>query len=122
MMLAAIVFAVLSALSNAGSAVLQRLAAVDRTSEASSLWRTAIDLVRQPLWLLGAVFLIGTFGFQALALYFGPLSVVQPVLYALVPPFSALAELMQGRAAGNPDRRWVDALRRAVDVREPGGE
>jgi drug/metabolite transporter (DMT)-like permease len=80
MMLAAIVFAVLSALSNAGSAVLQRLAAVDRTSEASSLWRTAIDLVRQPLWLLGAVFLIGTFGFQALALYFGPLSVVQPVL------------------------------------------
>jgi drug/metabolite transporter (DMT)-like permease len=80
MMLAAIVFAVLSALSNAGSAVLQRLAAVDRTSEARSLWRTAIDLVRQPLWLLGAVFLIGTFAFQALALYFGPLSVVQPVL------------------------------------------
>jgi drug/metabolite transporter (DMT)-like permease len=80
MMLAAIAFAVLSALSNAGSAVLQRLAVVDRTSEASSLWRTAIDLVRRPLWLLGAVFLIGTFGFQALALYFGPLSVVQPVL------------------------------------------
>ena len=80
MMLAAIAFAVLSALSNAGSAVLQRLAVVDRTSEASSLWRTAIDLVRRPLWLLGAVFLIGTFGFQALALYFGPLSAVQPVL------------------------------------------
>ena len=46
-MLAAIVFAVLSALSNACSAVLQRLAVVDRTSEAKSLWRTAIDLVRQ---------------------------------------------------------------------------
>jgi drug/metabolite transporter (DMT)-like permease len=80
MMLAAIVFAVLSALSNAGSAVLQRLAVVDRTSEARSLWRTAIDVVRQPVWLLGGLFLIGTFGFQALALYFGPLSVVQPVL------------------------------------------
>ena len=80
MMLAAIVFAVLSALSNAGSAVLQRLAVVDRTSEARSLWRTAIDLVRQPVWLLGGLFLIGTFGFQALALYFGPLSMVQPVL------------------------------------------
>ena len=80
MMLAAIVFAVLSALSNAGSAVLQRLAVVDRTSEARSLWRTAIDLVRQPVWLLGGLFLIGTFGFQGLALYFGPLSVVQPVL------------------------------------------
>ena len=42
-------------------------------------------------------------------------SVVQPVLYALVPPFSALAELMQQRAAESPGRRWVDALRSAVD-------
>jgi drug/metabolite transporter (DMT)-like permease len=79
-MAAAIVFAVLSALSNACSAILQRLAVVDRTSRAKSGWRTAIDLVRQPMWLLGAVFLVGTFGFQALGLYFGPLSVVQPVL------------------------------------------
>ena len=42
-------------------------------------------------------------------------SVVQPVSYALMPPFSALAELMQGRAAGSPERPWVNALRRAVD-------
>jgi hypothetical protein len=42
-------------------------------------------------------------------------SVVQPVLYTLVPPFPALAALMQDRAAGKPDRRWVDALRHAVD-------
>jgi len=79
-MTAAIVFAVLSALSNACSAVLQRLAVVDRTAKAQAVWRTAIDLVRQPVWLLGGLFLVGTFGFQALALYFGPLSVVQPVL------------------------------------------
>jgi drug/metabolite transporter (DMT)-like permease len=79
-MAAAIVFAVLSALTNACSAVLQRLAVVDRTSRAQPAWRIAIDLVRQPVWLLGALFLVGTFAFQALALYFGPLSVVQPVL------------------------------------------
>jgi drug/metabolite transporter (DMT)-like permease len=79
-MTAAIVFAVLSALSNACSAVLQRLAVVNRGSGGRSVWRTAIDLVRQPVWLLGGLFLIGTFGFQALALYFGPLSVVQPIL------------------------------------------
>jgi drug/metabolite transporter (DMT)-like permease len=79
-MTAAIVFAVLSALSNACSAILQRLAVVNRGSGARSVWRTAIDLVRQPMWLLGGLFLIGTFGFQALALYFGPLSVVQPIL------------------------------------------
>ena len=77
---AAIVFAVLSALSNACSAVLQRLAVVEGSSESKSIWKTAADLLRQPMWLLGALFLVGTFGFSALALYFGPLSVVQPVL------------------------------------------
>ena len=40
---------------------------------------------------------------------------MQPVLYALVPPFAALAELMHSRASGNPGSRWVDALRRAVE-------
>jgi len=79
-MFAAIVFAIGSAVSSACSAVLQRLAVADRASEGRPAWRTAIDLVRQPAWLLGALFLAGTFGFQALALYFGPLSVVQPVL------------------------------------------
>jgi hypothetical protein len=36
-----------------------------------SLWKTAIHLVRQPMWLPGAAFLIGTFVFSALALYVG---------------------------------------------------
>jgi drug/metabolite transporter (DMT)-like permease len=80
-MAAAIIFAILSALASAGSAVLQRMAAVDHQSAAAgSGWRAAISLVRQPLWLLGGALLVGTFIFQALALYFGPLSVVQPVL------------------------------------------
>ena len=79
-MIATIVFAVLSALSNACSAVLQRLAVVNRTSGARPGWRAMVELVRQPVWLLGALFLAGPFGFQALALYFGPLSVVQPLL------------------------------------------
>src|SRR5580704_14826922 len=96
MIAAAIVFAVLSALSNACSAVLQRLAVVHHKSAtagaatagpatagramARPAWRAAIDLVRQPVWLLGGLFLVGTFVFQALGLYFGPLSLVQPVL------------------------------------------
>jgi hypothetical protein len=80
-MAAAIVFATLSALSSACGAVLQRLAVVDaQSTPAGPRWRTAVALVRRPAWLLGALFLIGTFGFQALALYFGPMAVVQPVL------------------------------------------
>ncbi|HTZ26013.1 MAG TPA: DMT family transporter, partial [Streptosporangiaceae bacterium] len=80
-MAAAIFFAILSALSSACGAVLQRLAVVDtQSTTAGPRWRTVVNLVRQPAWLLGALFLVGTFGFQALALYFGPLAVVQPVL------------------------------------------
>jgi drug/metabolite transporter (DMT)-like permease len=80
-MAAAIFFATLSALSSACGAVLQRLAVVDaQSTTARPRWRTVVNLVRQPAWLLGALFLVGTFGFQALALYFGPLAVVQPVL------------------------------------------
>jgi hypothetical protein len=41
-------------------------------------------------------------------------SVVHPMLYALAPPFAALAEVMQHRSE-SPDRGWMDALRRAVD-------
>ena len=43
-------------------------------------------------------------------------SMVQPLPYGLTPPFSALAELMQQRHDGNPDRPWMDAVRHAVDV------
>jgi hypothetical protein len=43
-------------------------------------------------------------------------SVLHPVLYQLVPPFSALREVMQRRSSeAAPDRGWMDALRRAVD-------
>jgi hypothetical protein len=42
-------------------------------------------------------------------------SVVHPILYALAPPFSVLAELMEKRGADEADGRWNDDLRRAVD-------
>jgi hypothetical protein len=40
-------------------------------------------------------------------------SMVQPLTYALEPPFPALAELMA--APSGQERRWTDALRRVVD-------
>ncbi len=43
-------------------------------------------------------------------------SMARPVLYSLVPPFSALTELMHNRDSGNADRLWVDALRSAVEA------
>lgn len=75
-----ILFALLGAFSQALTSVLQRLANLDGTEETRSGWETAKFLVRQPIWLLGMVCMGGTFVFTALALYFGTLATVQPIL------------------------------------------
>ncbi|HEX3461090.1 MAG TPA: DMT family transporter [Acidimicrobiales bacterium] len=76
----AILFAALGSLCNASSAVVQRLANVSAPAEVSAGWRKALYLIRQPMWLIGLLFLVGTFAFTATALYFGEIAVVQPVL------------------------------------------
>jgi drug/metabolite transporter (DMT)-like permease len=76
----AILFAAVGSLCNASAAVVQRLAHVSAPPEVSTGWRKALYLFRQPLWLLGLLFLVGTFAFTATALYFGQIALVQPVL------------------------------------------
>jgi drug/metabolite transporter (DMT)-like permease len=76
----AILFAALGSLCNASSAVVQRLANVSAPAEVATGWRKALYLIRQPMWLIGLLFLGGTFAFTATALYFGEIAVVQPVL------------------------------------------
>ena len=75
-----ILFALLGAFSQALTSVLQRLANVAGADEKRSVWQTTMFLVRQPMWLLGMVCMGGTFVFTALALYFGTLATVQPIL------------------------------------------
>jgi drug/metabolite transporter (DMT)-like permease len=43
-------------------------------------WALVTFLIRQPLWLLGWVAAAGGFAFQAVALHYGQLSIVQPLL------------------------------------------
>ena len=75
-----ILFALLGAFSQALTSVLQRLANVSAPEEKRSGWETTKFLIRQPMWLLGMVCMGGTFVFTALALYFGVLATVQPIL------------------------------------------
>ena len=75
----AIVFALLTALANALAVTLQHIASTARR-EKSTAWRLFVFLARHPLWLLGWVAMAGSLVFQALALHFGPLSLVQPFL------------------------------------------
>ncbi len=75
-----ILFALLGAFSQALTSVLQRLANLAGAEKDRSAWDTTKYLIRQPMWLLGMVTMGGTFIFTALALYFGQLATVQPIL------------------------------------------
>jgi drug/metabolite transporter (DMT)-like permease len=57
----------------------QHIASVSDPAQSKG-WRFIVYLFRNPLWLLGWVFLIGAFVFQAIALHNGQLSVVQTLL------------------------------------------
>jgi drug/metabolite transporter (DMT)-like permease len=81
----AVPLALLAAVCNAVASVLQRMAA--RSAPASEAFRLALmwDLIRRPAWLLGILALIGGFLFQATALGFGGLALVQPLLVVELP-------------------------------------
>lgn len=75
----AVVFAVASAFSNALTLIAQHLASITAPRREQG-WRLVAYLIRQPLWLAGGAAGVAAFAFQALALHFGLLSVVQPLL------------------------------------------
>lgn len=75
----AILFGLLAAFSNAVAVTTQHVASTSQGAQNKG-WRLVIYLVKNPLWLFGWVGLVGSLIFQALALHFGPLATVQPVL------------------------------------------
>jgi drug/metabolite transporter (DMT)-like permease len=72
-------FAFAAAFSNALNVVTQHVASTAAPTRDKG-WRLALYLVRNPLWLLGVGAMVGSFIFQAIALYNGRLSVVQSIL------------------------------------------
>ena len=78
-MILAVVFALAAALANAVNLMTQHKASISAPTRVKG-WRLALYLPRQPLWLLGVAAAVGSFVFQALALHYGPMSVVQPLL------------------------------------------
>jgi fumarate reductase subunit D len=74
-----ILFALLTSFTNALAVTLQHIASTSDVGKSSG-WKFVKYLLRNPLWLLGWLALCGSLIFQALALHFGPLSLVQPIL------------------------------------------
>jgi hypothetical protein len=72
-------FALCAGFCNSFNVVAQHRASSDRSAHLP-VFRLALYLVKNPLWLLGWVALLGGFVFQALALHLGTLSQVQALL------------------------------------------
>ncbi len=103
----AIAFALLSALANAAASILERLANLTRPDGQTGWIRSGLYLLRQPLWLFGILCMTGTLVFSAVALYFGSLAIVQPVLVTeLVFTLTLRQFWMRDRI---PSRSWAAA-------------
>jgi drug/metabolite transporter (DMT)-like permease len=79
-MVVAILAALASAACFALASVLQQRAARAEPAERSMSWRLFADLLRRRLWLAGIGASAAAFGFQALALAYGTLILVQPLI------------------------------------------
>ncbi|GII56815.1 hypothetical protein Pth03_52040 [Planotetraspora thailandica] len=104
----AVPLALLAAVCNALASVLQRYAA--RAAPESEAFRLTLmlDLIRRPAWLLGILCLIGGFIFQATALGFGGLALVQPLLVVELPVTMIIAARLFGIDLGG--RSWLAVI------------
>ena len=100
-----VVFALAAAFSNAVNLMTQHSASAGAPKREKG-WRLVGYLFRQPLWLLGWIAAVGGFAFQAVALHYGQLSVVQPILVTELVFVLVLRRvwIRQGRGAGRMGR------------------
>ncbi|HLK76592.1 MAG TPA: DMT family transporter [Streptosporangiaceae bacterium] len=109
----AILLAVAASLCTATSSVCQRIGAKNTPTtgfDAGLVFR----LARQPVWLLGIASMIGGFLLQLIALHFGELALVQPILAAeLVFVFGYLAVAGSGRIKR---RDWLAAAAMSAGI------
>ena len=96
----AVIFALLSAAVAAMSTSLQHQAAELAPSHVSGTWALLRHLARRPRWLLGQVFGVVTVVFHALALNFGPITLVQPLVVSSIVMAVPLRAGMERRLPG----------------------
>jgi hypothetical protein len=89
-----VIFALLTAASNACAAVLQRKAAAQVPPERSMHFSLLADLFRRKVWLAGIGMVIVAAVAQAAALATGPIALVQPIFIIELPVTLVLATLV----------------------------
>ncbi len=122
-----VVFALLTAASNATAAVLQRKAAAQVPPERSMHLSLLADLFRRKVWLAGIGMVIVAAVAQAAALATGPIALVQPIFIIELPVTLLLAILLSQNRTMLHRLPWVAiitttiALGAGLAVAEPSG-
>ncbi|SRR5579875_89034 len=107
-MLIAIVCAIAAGGSFAGGGVLQQHVASTRPEDEQLSFRLLADLARQPLWLLGIGLAFLSYVLESLALAFGPLVMVQPLVVTELLFALPISVRWHGMRMG--PREWAGAL------------
>lgn len=92
----------------AAAGVLQQRVASERPDDESLSLRLLADLAREPRWLAGISLAVVSYAFQALALSYGALAVVQPLIVTELIFAIPLSARLRGRRIGV--REWLGAL------------
>jgi drug/metabolite transporter (DMT)-like permease len=74
------ILATASALANALTSILQRMGVEDAPEDSTLRLSLLTHAIKRGVWLLGFAFMVASFLMQAVALHFGDLSQVQPIL------------------------------------------
>lgn len=100
-----VLFAVLTALSNASASVLQRRAASEAPPDGAFRLSLFSYLVRRRIWLAGISLVVAAALFQAAALGTGPVALVQPIFIIELPLALLIAGLLFRTRL--PRRTWA---------------
>lgn len=107
-MVIAVIAALAAGCSFAVGSVLQQSAAREAPREESLSWRLLVDLAHRKRWLVGIGSDAFSFGLQALALAFGPIALVQPLVVTGIVFAIPLAVRWRGKRLGR--REWAGTV------------
>jgi drug/metabolite transporter (DMT)-like permease len=96
----AVAFALAAALCNALATIFERIGVETAPPDAGMRWKLMAHVLRQPVWFLGLLSMVGAFLFQIAALGQGGLTLVQPLLVTELVFLVVILRVWFGRSLG----------------------
>lgn len=112
----AVFFALASALTIAWGTVVRHRIAEEAPTEDPNASPPIMSIITKPLWWLGTLCALGGYGLQVLALAFGTLLIVQPILVLSLMFTLPLSARYTGRRISMTELVWAAALTVAVAI------